>query len=317
MHMRKTTQHIGEAFAALMIFAIAIVPLPTNGQRGAGSTGAPKRAASPKPKVAYYADFKVIIVGRGTKPSEHIGDPEIRWAITRTYKGQMELTGPHPVYRNSSMTSRGKRIPTSDKYEVEVSRTKPVTVHVNVNDMVQRIWNGPGEMGTHEDKNRVTIWEEDADEAGEGLGAGLYVDNETAKYTLIIDVVPEVKEHKVRMRQWTFIDRSDAGYGGKPTREFLTEADEFVSVNSLVVPEVPVFYPVMALDRIGSTTIVREQPWLMPEGGMEFPLPSTYPDKIEQRQKCYEPAKPMITGVPDSKTNVRVCVEYRFSKTPL
>jgi hypothetical protein len=280
--------------------------------------GAVGQGRAKKPKVVYYGDFVVRVLGKGRKESQHLGDPLIQWSIARKYTSRMELTGPYPFYRNSTRTSRGVLVPTSEEYKFDVSKSNPWKVHVKVNDLTQRFWEGPGEIRTRENKKQVTIWEEDAVESGvDGMGASLFIDKKNGTHFVTIGLVPDTPAHNVRMRQWLFVERSAAGFGGKPTSEFFVEAEELVSINSLSIPLVPPLVPIMTFDYVGSQAVLRHLPWLTQDDQRDEPLPDTYPDKIERPQKCYTPSAPMIAGVPDSQTNVKVCIEYRFSKTPL
>lgn len=239
-------------------------------------------------KTVWYVDFTVTMKGKGQKVAESEGESDIFWSIDRTYYSNLELVGSNP---------------TLNEFHSQDSKAKPASVHITIADRLLTFNKGPGEIGTHQDTTVETHWDGDFTEIGRGLNARLEVNNQRATYNVWIPFVPSsTKLKNIKMTKQTTLDRSAVGYGGKPTREELPIEETLVGNNSLGVP---------TLDEILGHQMGVIRHW------REMPLPLNFNTSWTFDSGELEPDEPFIKGVPDSKTNLKVRVIYRFSRTPL
>lgn len=245
--------------------------------------------AQAKPaKTVWYVDFTITMKGKGQKEAEREGESDIFWEINRTYYSNMEFVG------NNSMPN---------EFRSQNEKTKTPSVHVTIADRLLIFNKGPGEIGTHEDKTVETHWDGDFIETGSGLNARLETNNQAATYNVWIPFIPyRSKTKEIKMTKQTTIDRSAVGYGGKPTHEELPIENSLVGSDSLGVP---------TLDEVFGHKMGVIRHW------KELPMPLNFNTIWKYDSGELEPDEPFIKGVPDSQTNLKIRVIYRFSRTPL
>ena len=144
----------------------------------------------------------------------------------------MRLDGPTPRREG------GEVIPGWVTYENYGPSARPWIVNVKIKDRIEKFWEGPGEIGTHEDRTEVTVWEGSPAVSGpaDDLDA-LAVNDEKRTYFVVLNVVPSSTEKNIRMSRFTIFDRSEAGYGGKPTHEVTKPLEDKVSISDIPMPK--------------------------------------------------------------------------------
>ena len=268
---------------AILLFALAFVTVD---------------AASQKP--AWYGKFSVTISGTGHKDSERIGDSEIDWSIDRNYIGLFQLTaGPYRARAGAAIDK------TKESYVSTNANGSTSIITVSINDKVVQLWGSPGEMETHEDKMVTTTWTtRNGPDTGSPKTAELVIDKTAGNYYFYFPLYPETTDKNVKMSRQTTIDRSDAGYGGKPPHEVLDPLEDKIGINAIPPPDLDIF-----VRGVGKGSY-----YVNPESK---PLPASYPNLIEVRRTCLPPGKISLAGVPPGLATAEVCFEYTLSKTPI
>jgi hypothetical protein len=261
----------------------------------------PKVTTPAKETVNWHVSYTVTIKGRGEVKGVMQGEPDIKWSVDRSFVGRMRLDGPTPRREN------GKVVPGWVTFENYGSKARPWTVNVKINDRIEKFYEGPGEIGTHENKNEVTVWEGGPALIGpaEDLSA-LGVNPTTGTYFVVFPVVPKSIEKNIRMSRFAVIDRSPVGYGGKPTNEVTKPIEDMIAIDDIPTPRGEYLMPF----RKGSAVIFPAS------GAGHEPLPPTYPYTVELRRTCFKPREPFFEGIEETKTQVDVCVEFLLSKVP-
>ena len=272
-----------------------------------GKTRTATRSKPIKPKVEppikeyviWYVSYTVTITGNGVLKGDTQGAPDIKWWVDRSFVGKMRLDGPTP--RRDS----GKIVPGWEAYENYGPKASPWTVQVKIKDRIEKFWEGPGEIGTHEDKTDVTVWEGDPLlPGGSDNYSGLLVNPEAKTYGVTLALFPPSTEKNIRMSRFTIFDRSEAGYGGKPTHEVTKPLEDQIRLSEIPTPW-------------GGEHLLRgtRTPVIMSNADFEQ-LPPTYPYTIEFPSTCFPPKKPFFEGIAETQTKVKICVEFLLSKIP-
>jgi hypothetical protein len=261
----------------------------------------PKTEPPKKEYVNWYVSYTVTIKGNGELKGDTQGSPDIKWWVDRSFVGKMRLDGPTPLRNGNSP------VPGYESYENYGPSARPWTVNVKIKDRIEKLWEGPGEIGTHEDRTEVTVWEGSPTVSGPPADLDtLAVKKETQTYFVLLTVIPKSTDKNIRMSRFTIFDRSDAGYGGKPTHEVTKPLEDQIAISDIPMPNG---------DHLSS---FRKNSWITstkPKGG-EDTLPPTYPYTIEFPRTCFPPKAPFFEGIADTKTKVEICVEFLLSKIP-
>lgn len=305
-HYRKSQ------LATLLIFAacsgfflpidVAAQPATTRPAATRSKKITPKAAPPRKEYVNWYVSYTVTIKGKGEIKGELQGEADIKWSVDRSFVGRMRLDGPTP------RRFRGKAVdPEWETFENYGPTARPWTVNVKIKDRLEKVYEGPGEIGTHEDRTDVTVWEGDPTVSGppEDLDA-LEVNKEKRTYFVILTVVPKSMDKNIRMSRFSIYDRSEAGYGGKPTHEVTKPLEDQIAIRDIPMPKG---------DHLES---FRKNSWISTgkTGAGELTLPPTYPYTIEFPRTCFPPQAPFFEGIPETQTKVEICVEILLSKIP-
>ncbi len=269
-------------FAFVLSFLANIVPTSVSAQ-----------GKAPNQTVAWYAEYTLTIKGKGKQEGEFDGDPDIEWKIDRTYYSNFQLT---------------KLAPTKSGvvYSTQFRKANPLTVKVTIADELKITKKGRYQHDSVENTTSITKWEEDKVESGEAPDFQLFI-NPGSRYDISFVALPYIKEKNLLVGKATAIERSSAGFGEKPTSETLLEKPIFLSVTSLAVP--------MARGTISLSGVMGQPVFTSNRDGT--PWPATYPGLIVYDSKDVEPDAPLIPGVPDSKTNLKIRVICRLSTTPI
>jgi len=237
------------------------------------------------PKIYWYVDFTVTVKGNGAKTNED-GDSTINWTINRTYYGTQKL--------NLSQTTAK---PEMIRWSTLPSKFFP-EMRVTIEDILAISNKDEGEGSSFENSVESKSWK--TDRTFSFLGIDLTTNNKLLTYNLNIPVVFLSGKEGVTMRSQTIYDRSDAGYGEAPTHEETPVKETQVSIGDFKLPDIK---GLIQYSQIKHKT--------------DRPLPANFSTVWEYDSGDLSPSKPLIDGVPDSKTNVKVRVRYRFSKTPI
>jgi hypothetical protein len=276
--MRKPLDEIRQFCVLLLAFVL----LPGQVFLVRADTRAPSNAYTAE---VWYAEFTLTIKGKGKLEGEFDGDPDIEWKIDRTYYSNFKLRP----------TSGGNGFVNS------VSVANPFTVHVTIADELKTIKKGRFQHDSFENTTTTKKWEQDAPESGNARGSYLFIDTKTRTYTIDFEFLPKsIKNAKLKLTETVEIERSEFGFGGKPTHETLPGPVTLLRVNTLKIPRV------RKLGMWGGTFF----------SAVEGTLPNTYPQSIKYDSGDLEPEEPLIGDIPDSQTNVKVRAVCRFSKTP-
>ena len=157
---------------------------------------------------------------------------------------------------------------------------------------------GEGEGGSFENWVLSKSWDTDATFSFPGIN--LTTDNKLLTYNLDITLLFLSGKEGVTMRSQTIYDRSDFGHGEAPTHEETPVEETQVSIVDFKLPDIK--------GLIQNSQIKHKT---------DRPLPANFSGAWEYDSGDMTPDEPLIKGVPDSKTNVKVRVRYRFSKTSL
>ena len=257
-----------------------------------------------KKYVTWNVSYTVTIKGHGEEKGETQGAPDIKWWVDRSFVGKMPLMGP------TQLRNGDKVVPGWESYENYGSKSDPPTVKIIIKDRLEKFWEGPGEIGTHENKTDVTIWEGDPLEIGEAEDAtALAVNPEKRTYWLVLTVLHRGTKKNFRMSRFTVIDRSAEGYGGKPTHEVSKPLEDALSLDDIPMPDGD------HLTR-GSHGLWIIFPTAQTQKGSDGPLPASYPYLIDLPKTCFKPTEPFFQGIEDTKTKVDICVEFALFKAP-
>lgn len=249
----------------------------------------------PRPKTVWYGEFTLTIKGKGEKLGEFDGDADIFWKVDRTYYSNFTLNGPFP----------SKSSPTTDVFQTKFSKANPLTVHVTVADEVKVTKNGRYQHDSYENVTQKTLWEEDAAESG-GSSGNMSLSVRKGSFEASFVGLPSLRPNNknLKITRSTETDRSEYGFGDKPRHEVKTDESIFEYVTVLRIPKVTVGLEL---------TVVGGVPVFYTKGPL---VPGTIPSLIKCDSTPRQPDEPMIEGVPDSKTNLKVILDCRFSRTP-
>ncbi len=262
----------------------------------------PKSVAAQK--IYWYVDYTVTVKGSGEKTGTD-GDSTIRWSIDRTYSAVMKLNSSFDIGNQEVMKKM------NSQQIMEAMKTKRYTtfrylpskpnddmpLRVTIDDAINVITKERGEGDSFENTTVLKNWV--ADETFNVLnGATLITDNKLLTYNVWLPIV--FLDSKMIMRSQTKIDRSAYGYGDAPTHEETPVEETKVRFSTFGLPNVE--------GLINDSAVIEHKP--------DRPFPPNFFTAWEYDSGDKIPDKPLIAGVPDSKTNVKVRVRYRFSKTP-
>ena len=263
---------------------------------------APKVKPPKKEYIQWNVSYTVTIKGYGEVRGEIQGEADIKWWVDRSFVGKMRLDGPTQLRNDIEV------IPGWESYENYGPKADPPTVKVTIKDRLERFLEGPGEIGTHENKTEVTIWEGDSLITGGAEDAtALAVNPEKRTFWVLLTVFLGSTEKNFRMSRFAVIDRSAEGYGGKPTREVTKPLEDLISLDNIPMPN----GELLTRGRRGLWVVFPES---QPGKQSESPLPSSYPYLIEIPKTCFKPAEPFFQGIDDTKTKVDICVEAVLTK---
>ncbi len=261
---------------------------------------APTESKTEKKNFTFDVTYKVTIKGNGEQKGEMQGEPDIKWTVDRSFDGKMRLLGP------TNLRSGDKDVKGWESYENYGSKANPPTVKVFIKDRLEKFWEGPGEIGTHENKTDVTVWETDTLETGEAEDlTSMAVNPETRKYWVVLGVYYRIPKKTVRMSRFTITDRSAEGFGGKPTHEVSKPLEDLIRVEDIPMPSGD------HLDggRYGMAILFPGR-----SGQGDVSLPVSYPYSVSFSQTCFKPLAPFFEGIADTKTKVDICVEFSIWK---
>lgn len=302
MHFRKI-----RLMALLLLFAACIGFVVPDNVKAQVRNARPKKVTPKEPTpekkyITWEVAYTVTIKGNGEQKGEIQGDPDIKWWVNRSFVGKLRLLGPTPL-RNDDKVVAGWV-----SFENYGSKANPPSVKVIVKDRLEKFIEGPGEMGTHDDRTTVTVWEADTTETGKSDDASaLAVNADTRKYWVVLPVLqPSIKKN-VRMARFTIADRSAEGYGGLPTHEVSKPLEGEIALGDIRMP------------RGDNLETGRSGSWILfpkSKGGQDDTLPASYPYQISFPRTCFKPTEPFFEGIEDTKTKVDICVEFSMWKVP-
>ncbi len=265
----------------------------------------PKQPEPSKKNVTWNASYTVTIKGHGEQKGELQGEPDIKWWVDRTFVGKMSLMGPTQLRSGDN-----KVVPGWESYENYGAKANPPTVKVTIKDRLEKFLEGPGEIGTHENRTDITVWEGDPLVTGgaEDLTA-LAINPEKRTYWVVLAVFLRSPKKDFRMARYSVINRSAEGYGGKPTDEVSKPIEDMISLADIPMPNGDhLMRGRNMLTIIFPNAVTREHP--------DSPLPASYPYLIDFPKTCFKPTEPFFQGIEDTKTKVDICVEFSFFKAP-
>ncbi len=271
------------------------------------------------PKIYWYVDYTVTVKGNGIRtnpkkdkdPTIISKDPIIIWSIDRTYSGVMKLTSSYAAPTMAVMDMEGKELTQEIQQVIRSGRftrfSTPLNVavptRVKIYDVlnVSRIrkddpYNCRGNIET---TTELKTWE--ADGTFDAIAnAMLNTDSKSRTYNVWIPIV--FIDSSMTMLSKTEIDRSNFCPDRKlPAHEETPVEETQVRIALFSLPNIE--------GLITDKAVVEHKP--------DKPFPPNFLTAWEYDSGDMTPDEPLIDDVPDSKTNVKVRVHYRFSKTPI
>jgi hypothetical protein len=306
--IRQFTKYAARLIAcALLICIVSAVEIPAQ----------KKPKPTPKERVYWYVDYTVTVKGNGsTIPKD--GYTTTVWSINRTYSAVLKLTEKQaqlfmgvidPDEAEKAIRSPGAmQVLKSGRFiRYMTSAFKPAPTRVKIVDTVNLISIRKTKCLV-KTTTGLTTWE--ADETFDVVpNFMLHTDEKSLTYNVLIPIVfmNPSKDTGMTMLSKTEIDRSYSCPTEKkePAHEETIIDEKQVSINSLDLPKVKGLIG----DGFLEGSVVEHKP--------DKPWPPNFLTAWEYDSGDMMPNEPLIAGVPDSKTNVKVRVRYRFSKTPI
>lgn len=271
-----------------------------------------------KERVYWYVDYTVTVKGNGsTIPKD--GYTTTVWSIDRTYSGVMKLNSSQAmpnmgVTYIEEMGSQEVLNLKSGRFTRYYSSPYEVTVPASViiNDTLSLISIRKTKCSVMTKKD-VKQWLTE-DRKYEVPHPFLHTDSKSLTYNVWIPILfkpysnhPRMRNQTITMLDQTIIDRSYSCPVEKkePAHEETLVAETYPDINSINLPKVKGLIG----DGFVGGSVVEHIP--------DKPFPPNFLTAWEYDSGDMTPDEPVIAGVPDSKTNVKVRVRYRFSKTPI
>lgn len=247
-------------------------------------TAATRVAGQPKAKPAedvWYMHFTVTIKGNGTKrPDPRKPNEKVTWSIDRTYTRftTIKPTGYSPGSYESD--NPVVLVTLNDRYRIY---TKGNFQHSSIENVdVRTHRKGSGMEPVKEPAGMKIVYKDKRCFVGMGLdpiGAG---------------------KNGVFISQ-TIVERSEYGFGLKPPLEISSPKSEPVRLGGVRFPTVSKGDVLLLY---GSVRI------------LDKPMPKDDRD-WEFNSEPLEPDEPLLTGIPESKTDVKITVNVKLSRKPL
>lgn len=252
--------------------------------------------------------WRLTIKGEGTKKNYPSQGEEFKWKISRIYNGGTTLNFRAPMPPKNVKSSPAEyaaafqnetfvkwmHVVQSDS----LGSVLAVPIHVLVNDMLQTtlVVHEEGDIWEHTVDTKE--WKADVFADSYDLTA-LFIDKVNNSYNVEISCVPKVnikrQEKQLRLIHTQVISRSEQGHNGEPLHENKQDSSRMF-ITELKFPEV------MNLIKDGYITFPVDEPLRAKDGAYSF-------DSGE-----FVPTKPMISSIPESKSDVKVSVSIRFVK---
>jgi hypothetical protein len=286
VNMKKQIE-LKRSFAISLFIFVFLVGLIFPTQTIAQNTQKP-------PKIEWYVEYVVTIRGDGKKePEPGDEDRTITWSIDRTYSANLEFVA----------TANKDRMITKYKlYSKNPAQKNMTPFHITITDKLEDIYKGTYHYNSFQTDTVLTNWDANETDFTEDI-AQIVINNKTASYNVFLPMrsILSNKKGLKKISQTTY-DRSKYGFGGKPMHEELPVEVIDLELNSIRIPSVGKILP-LAMGAI-----------VHPE---DLPLPLNSATGWDYDSGVLQPDKPLIQGIPDSKTNVEIRVHYKISRTPL
>lgn len=305
--MKKQIRQISKYAFCLMVLAggiCAVLTFETVAQK--------KPKPIPKERVYWYVDYTVTVKGNGSTVPRPNYTTTV-WSIDRTYSAVLKLTQKTPQLfmgiidpdeAEKTIRSPGamQALKSGRFIRYETPSFEFASTRVKINDTVNLISISKTKCLV-KTKTDVESWA--ADRTFDVVpNFMLNTDEKSLTYNIFIPVVFLSGKEGVTMLSKTTIDRSYSCPGEKKEpghEETLTETK-----NVSIQHGLPKVKGLIGEGVVGSG--VEHKP--------DKPWPPNFLTAWEFDSGDMTPDEPLIDGVPDSKTNVKVRVRYRFSKTP-
>ncbi len=273
-----------------------------------------KLKSATTPKVYWYLDFTVTIKGSGKQTNED-GDKITDWIVDRSYSGFIKLNDSMSWYKPGLSKQENKEAIESHRFTAyhnrpaDLDKVSWMPITVRISDRYRITIKDDGEGSSFEYTKALKTWKFNHDMNGKMAfvpnAVQLSTDSKLRTYNVFIPILAtEGNKEYVSLFLDTVIDRSSYGYGDAPTHEEKPVQLVLVSIHSLGIPNVKGLIEDGAIQHIPND-------FLFPVNvttAWEYDSFKDFPD--------LQPDAPIFPDVPDSKSNVKIRVIYRFSKTP-
>jgi hypothetical protein len=258
---------------------------------------------SPAPGVYWHAEFTLSIVGKGTNIRDD-GATEDEWIINRKYLGFFGLNSVQFAANPPWISKEDYPTPREIKEAVLARRYTNYTysargiaqrLHVNIHDAIAVRIMDRGEGNSFEKTNELKVWK--MDEVLDVIDeATVTVDNRSKTFSVVIGFALLNKQPRVNLRHIKTVTRSSFGYGDAPT------ADPPIDKTSLVEMK---YCGIPSAGRLLRECSIQTPYRPLPAGNEELVI--DIPD--------LKPDDPMIPGIPESKTDVKIQLIIKITKT--
>ena len=259
--------------------------------------------------------WSLTIKGEGIKKNYPAQGEELKWKISRIYNGAtiLNFRAPMPARAIKFTPGDPKYTPASFAEALKTesfvkwmhvqqadSSGSPigVPIHVLINDMLQTtlVVHEEGDVWEHTVDTKE--WKADVFASSYDL-TSLFIDKANNSYNVEITCFPKENfkkpEKQLRFLHTEQISKSENGHKGEPLHEFNQDSLR-MSLTELKVPEVE------NLIKHAYITLPVDEPLHAQDGVYSF-------DSGE-----FVPTKPLISNIPETKTDVKVSVSIRFTK---
>ncbi|MEO6611998.1 MAG: hypothetical protein ABIT05_11715 [Chitinophagaceae bacterium] len=302
--LRKLSKFRGKSLINILIVGI-LLPVYSFAQT---------KNVTPKPKKIYwYMEFSVTIQGNGKQTSDD-EDDLIEWEVDRSYSGIIELNDSMSFYKPGLNAQEHDEAIKTKRFSAfhNIPSNGPknyMLLNVRIHDRYNITTLDGDEGDSFENTTIKKTWKYSSPQEGGKVYAAnavqLSIDNKLRTYNVFIPILPADNSISfASLSVDTVIDRSEMGYGDAPTHEEKSGPESYVLLHSIGMPSVTGLIQNGAIQHIPN----------------DFLFPANFNtawgyDSFDDLPDLH-PEKPIFPDVPDSKTLVKIRVEYRFSKKP-
>jgi hypothetical protein len=310
--MKKQTQWTPAILACLISsFALIALLFPLN---------ALAQRTKPAPtgkKIHWYMDYSVTVKGNGRSGDDASTGRSIIWSVNRVYSGSLVFDDARPYVNAFEVQDRMRQVQGDEKQrlalamkimadarsksarqikytntESEKSALSPM--HIKIDDKLEIVTDEECSDNSDETTTEIKIWKVDKTFNVIGNGAHLMTDDSSITYNVYIPIAFAGNDVLPMSSQTKYSRSHNVKASKKDTTVVETKTN---------VPEPPDVLGLIA------DNLVRH--------AVDRPYPMNFLTAWEYDSGNLTPDKPLIAGVPDSQTAVKIRVTYRLSKVPL